>query len=124
MAVYRYIDDFTVGDTYKLNRTIPNVPNGQLVTDAYLTVKASTTDNDASAMFALHITTDETTHGMVANYDDESATLSFIVLPADSAMMYGSETYLYDIHITLDSGEKYGLESGKLFTAPIVLQVH
>lgn len=124
MALYRYIDDFTIGDTYKLSRTIEQVPDGQLITDAYWTVKAAATDTDAEAMFALHITSESSTSGQVTNYDDESAQLEFIALPEDSVMMDGVETYLYDIHITLDSGEKYALEIGKLFTGQKVLQVH
>lgn len=124
MALYRYIDDFTIGDTYKLSRTIEQVPDAQLITDAYWTVKASVTDTDAEAMFKLHITTESSASGQVTNYDDESAQLEFIALPTDSVMMDGVETYLYDIHITLDSGEKYALEVGKLFTGPKVLQVH
>lgn len=124
MALYRYIDDFTIGDTYKLSRTIEQVPDGQLITDAYWTVKAEATDTDAEAMFKLHITTESSAAGQVTNYDDESAQLEFIVLPTDSSLMDGVETYLYDIHITLDSGEKYALEIGKLFTGPKVLQVH
>ena len=124
MALYRYIDDFTIGDTYKLSRTIEQVPDGQLITDAYWTVKASVLDTDAEAMFSLHITSESSAAGQVVNYDDESAQLEFIVLPSDSSLMDGVETYLYDIHITLDSGEKYALEIGKLFTGTKVLQVH
>jgi hypothetical protein len=124
MALYRYIDDFTIGDTYKLSRTVENVPGGQLITEAFWTVKKDETDSDSDAAFLLSINPEGSTSGAVNNYDDGTASLDFIALPSDSLMMDGNETYSYDIHITFDSGEKYALEIGKLFTGPHVLHVH
>jgi hypothetical protein len=127
MASYRYIDDFSVGDTYKLIRTLDPVSSvTEQITDAYWTVKSNVNATDQNAELSVHIT--ETTGvsgiGEVTNYPDGSIRLQFIATPEASNSMSQQSTYYYDIHVNLVSGEKYMLESGKLFTGLFVTHVH
>ena len=127
MANYRIIDDFSIGDTYKLIRNIDSVPDNQVITDAFLTVKSDLSAADQNAEVAIHIIeADLTTSdvGEVTNYEDGSVQIRFIVKPAVSLMMDRLSTYFYDIHVNLSSGEKYVLEFGKLFTGSSVTQLH
>lgn len=127
MANYRIIDDFSIGDTYKLIRNLDSVPDDQVITDAFLTIKSDLAHADQNAEVAIHIidaalTVDDI--GEVTNYEDGSVQIRFIVKPAVSLMMDRLSTYFYDIHVNLASGEKYALESGKLFTGSSVTQLH
>lgn len=115
MSDYRNIDDFSIGDTYKLIRILDSVPDNQVITDAYWTVKP---DISAPSIFQLHITQYTTASGIgeITNYADGTVRLQFIANPSLSNAMNYNTTYYYDIHINLYSGEKYSLELGKLFT--------
>lgn len=126
MANYRYIDDFSIGDTYKLIRMLDSVPDNQVITDAYWTVKAHLNDSDANAVFKIHITPTTTASGIgeVTNYSDGTVRLQFIAQPTASISMDAMSTYYYDVHVNLYSGEKYMLESGKLFTGLHVTLTH
>jgi hypothetical protein len=124
MPLYRYIDDFTIGDTYKLIRNITQVPDEALITDAYWTVKAELTDPDESALFQIHINIATSDNGVILGYADGSWSLQFTVTPEDSLLMDSAKTYYYDVHVNLNNGEKYKLENGKLFTDQNVTQVH
>jgi hypothetical protein len=123
MSTYRIIDDFTIGDTYKIIRDIDSAPEGAVITDAYLTVKKSLLDSDALAAFKLHITLTGG-DGAIYLYDDDSYTLQFVVTPSGSSLMDSNSTYDYDIHVNLNNGEKYSLENGKLLTDRHVTQIH
>lgn len=124
MATYRYIDDYSIGDTYKLIRILDSVPDNQVIVDAYWTVKPTLTTLDANAPIAIHITQDASAAGEITNYEDGSVRLQFIAVPASVGSMEPNETYFYDIHINLYSGEKYVLEQGKLFTGMHVRHSH
>lgn len=126
MANYRIIDDFSIGDTYKLIRMLDAVSDDQVITDAFLTIKSNLNVADQNAEIAIHITAYTTTDGIgeVTNYSDGSVRIQFIIRPTASLMMDRLSTYFYDIHINLSSGEKYVLEFGKLFTGSSVTQLH
>lgn len=126
MANYRIIDDFSIGDTYKLIRMLDAVADDQVITDAFLTIKSDLGFADQDAEIAIHITADTTVDGIgeVTNYSDGSVRIQFIIQPTASLQMDRLSTYFYDIHINLSSGEKYVLEFGKLFTGSSVTQLH
>jgi hypothetical protein len=123
MPSYRYIDDFSPLNTYKLIRNIPATPDNIGISDAWLTVKSSLSLPDSEAEFSLHITTTPSGIGYVTNYEDYTARLLFTVEPLDSESLDYQATYYYDIKIKLDNSEFYTVETGKLFTTPIVTQV-
>lgn len=117
MASYRYIDDFSIGDTYTLVRILDSTPGNYPVTDAYWTVKPTLTTLDSDAVLAYHITTvPSITGGVVVNNADGSVDIQFVASPNDSSSMISNTTYFYDIQVSLQSGDKYSLETGKLFT--------
>lgn len=126
MANYRYIDDFSIGDTYKLIRNLDSVPDDQVIVDAYWTVKPTLTTSDADAPIAIHITQTSggTGVGEITNYEDGTVRLLFIADPATVGPLTSNQTYFYDLHINLYSGEKYALEYGKLFTGMHVRHSH
>jgi hypothetical protein len=126
MADYRYIDDFAIGDTYKLTRVLDSVPAGQEITDAFWTVKPTVTTLDSDASFQIHITAEDPdlTVGQIIEYVDGSVKLEFIATPTVSDSMMSNSTYLYDIQVNLASGEKYALETGKLFTGMNITHSH
>ena len=122
MITYRQIDDFSIGDTYKLTRTTDAYAS--TVSAAFLTIKSDLGLADQDAEIAISISETGTANGQVINNVDGTATLNFIIVPTASYMMDRLATYLYDIHLNLTSGEKYQIEQGKLFTTGSVTQVH
>lgn len=122
MPTYRYIDDFTPGDTYRVLRQIDAVASG-IVNEAWFTVKTNVTDNDAMAKVNLHITLTPATAGYVVNNEDGTTDLSFIVQPTASNTMSPSLTYYYDIVVKTSSTEVYTVEEGKLFTTRFIRHV-
>lgn len=121
MPYYRYIDDFCIGNTYRLYRYLDSTPGNSPITDAWLTIKESVTDPDSDALIQLHITVSGTSNGAVVIANDLSAQVQFIILPSDSssAGFNMNSTYYYDIKIKLQTAEEYTLETGKLFTLNI-----
>jgi len=126
MANYRYIDDFSIGDTYKLIRNLDSVPDDQVIVDAYWTVKPTLTTLDIDAPINIHITqfTSASGIGEITNYADGTVRLQFIANPDDVGALTSNQTYFYDVHVNLYSGEKYVLEYGKLFTGMHVRHSH
>jgi|WetSurSiteA1Bulk_404760.scaffolds.fasta_scaffold13386_3 hypothetical protein len=122
MPTYRYIDDFTPGDTYRVLRQIDAVASG-IVTEAWFTVKTNVTDNDSMAKVNLHITTTPAASGYVVNNLDGTTDLSFIVQPTDSYLMSPLLTFYYDIVVKTSSAEIYTVEEGRLFTTRYIRQV-
>ena len=124
MAVYRYIDDFTIGNTYTLVRPFDVLPKGESIDHVIWTVKANFADPDHAAFFEVHITTTQTASGIAIVNPDGSAQFTFIVQPSQSLLMDSYATYYYDIQLGFVSGDNYAVEYGKLFTGLMVTQVH
>lgn len=121
MAAYRYIDDFSSGDTYILDRYITTLSGYNLISDAWWTVKEATNVSDANAEFSLHVTTSGSTHGQIIKTNDYTQ-LHFIASSSDTTPLYGLETYFYDIQVKLSNDYLYTIEVGKLFTYNTVTQ--
>ncbi len=117
---YRYIDDFNIKDTYKFIRTIPSTPDDVIISEAWWTVKTDETLPDTEALFSLHITPVLSSSGIINNYTDLTASLTFTAQPTDSVLMDPLTTYYYDIQIKLANDEIYTVEQGRLFTGRTV----
>lgn len=116
MATYRNIDDFSPGKTYKIVRDLDAQADGSAVTQARFTVKSAVTLPDSSASIHAVIDLVPTASGACYNYDDGSMAVNFNISPSTTKLMRPNETYYYDIQVTMDSGDIFTIETGKLFT--------
>jgi hypothetical protein len=117
MPTVRYIDDFCLGDNYRLYRTLDIPPDNSPVSEAWWTLKEKTSDPDAVAAMQIHITTSGTSTGAVINNTDGTVLLKFTPTPNETTFSSdpGIAKYYYDIQVLLADGEIYTLEIGKLF---------
>lgn len=123
MPIYRYIDNFSPNDTYRLVRDLDPLDSGAALTDAWFTVKENITDNDSMAKVNMHITVIGTNDGFINNYADATSQLTFTFTTSGQNNLLSQKTYFYDINIKASSGETYTVEEGKLFTTFIVRQL-
>lgn len=109
------IKNVVIGDAFRASRTYTGLPTGATIAKAYLTVKKSAKQLDASALFQKSITTTLTTHGQItdATTTDGSIALFFDVLEAESALAKAID-YVYDISVELSTGETHTLEMGTI----------
>lgn len=120
MATFRNIDDFSPGKTYKLVRDIGAQGDGSTLSEARFTVKSSITLPDSSASIAARVTLSVTASGGCYNYSDGSMAANFTISPTTTKLMRPNETYYYDIQVTMNTGDIYTIETGKLFTLTTV----
>jgi len=118
MPTYRRINSFIPGDTNYCIRELPSVPNQEVLTDAWWTVKDNYTDADSLAEFSVHITPYTTVSGIgeITNNADGSVQLRFIALPIVSQFMTPNETFYFDVRVLSNVGNVYTLELGELFS--------
>ena len=117
MPTYRYIDDFCLGDNYRLYRTLDIPPDNSPVSEAWWTLKERTSDPDDTAVMQIHITTSGSSIGAVINNLDGTVLLKFTPTPTQTTFSSDTDnaTYFYDIQVQLADGEIYTLEIGKVF---------
>lgn len=106
----------TLGDIASIRRTVNNLASGRTVTGAWLAVKVSLSDADASAIFAVKNITTTNVAGTGQVEDDGtadgSAVIRFDLTNADTTAPTAGTIYYYSIKVKLDSGDELTLESG------------
>lgn len=94
------------GDNLDIIRTIRDVPASQVLTDAWLTVKAHVTDADLAAVLQKHITV--TYVQGLGNITDTGAdgtgAVLFEITPTETAALTPRHDYVYDIQVKTDAG--------------------
>lgn len=116
------LDDSTsplvVGDDYDVEREVVNVPSGDALLEAWLTIKKSEFDPDADAVIQKHIT--ETLSpgvGQITETGDSVGAvgnLVFQLTAADTALLDPYEQYSYDIQVKTINNKLFTRESGIL----------
>ncbi len=113
------------GDAISIRRTVNNIPVGDSVAKAYLTVKTAIADADGAAKIQKAITTANVAGTGQIEDDgtaDQSAVLRFDLTNANTVgtNVTADLAYFYDIQIILTTNGTYTIEKG---TAAWVAQV-
>jgi hypothetical protein len=103
------------GDSFQIIRTVGNLPDGETVDKAWLTVKERATDSDADAALSKEITEDDVPGlGLVDNSTPGSVDLRFDIAPEDWDGVQQAQLYRYDIQIKTSGGGIYTAEIGTI----------
>jgi hypothetical protein len=93
------------GDTVDVTRTVTDVPAGDTLAKAWLTVKAKATDGDAAAVLQLEVTTSPTANGSITDDGaDETGAVNFKILPTDYGSILAKKNYAFDIQVLTTDG--------------------
>lgn len=98
--------------------TVPDVPSGLTMTKAYLMVKNTWTDSDASAVVSLTITSSPTASGQITDTGaDGTGTLEFVIgATALNAITDLTKTYYTAVKVILSNGSAYLLPNSLMPT--------
>lgn len=108
------IDDIVAGDDYDIVRDVTNVPIGQFLVQAWLTIKEN--HWDASKIIQKVITADISPSGIILDtgVGDTDAIIRFSLYASDTVNLHEFYEYQYDIQVKTDTGKIYTPESGTL----------
>jgi hypothetical protein len=116
----------TLGDIASIRRTVNNLASGRTVASAWLGVKASYSDADSAAIFAVKniTTTNVAGTGQVEDdgTSDGSAVIRFDLTNANTILPTAGKSYYYGIKIKLDSGDELTIEQGTCAWQSAVVQ--
>ena len=119
------IDSFVSGDDLEVVRTIAGIPEGVVLSTAWLMVKRKYSDPDSKALISKTITNSNTS-GIGWIQDDGSldgdGVILFYLTPAETALLTPLSEYPYSIKIKLDNGKVNTPETGKIVALPAVKQ--
>jgi hypothetical protein len=102
------ITDFVAGTDIEIRRNIDGIPEGQTLTDAWLTAKKSIDDADDAAIIDKHITTtDVPGTGQIVDdgTGDNDGEVRFDLSPAETSPLY--ERHAFDIWVRTSAGKVY-----------------
>ncbi len=122
------ISGFVVGDDVEVYRTIGNVPAGETIVKAWLTVKASITDLDGAALIQKAITASmNATEGVIADTGGSgTAIVRFFLTSTNTAALgnpaRGVGAFPYDIQLKTSSGKIFTAEIGTITAVAQVTQ--
>jgi len=108
------INDVVCGDDYDVIRNITNVPVGQFVSEAWLTIRENHWDSDAA--ITKHITVTISGDGIIEDTGatDTLARVRFALRADETVLLHEFYDYSYDIQLKTDAGKIYTPESGIL----------
>lgn len=113
------ITGFVAGDDIEVSRVITEVPIGQTLTKAWLTVKRSTSDADPGLLQKVITTTNVPGTGQVTDDADTdgSGEVRFDLTPADTVLLaipYANGTFHFDIQVMTSAGKVYTPVAGTI----------
>jgi hypothetical protein len=110
----------TAGDDWTIRRDVVNIPLGQSLADAWLTVKEQIEDLDADAKIQKHITgTDVPGTGQIEVAGTSgTGTVRFDLAPADTVLLLPHVTYYYDIQVKTTTGKINTPDDGTIIALP------
>ena len=110
------IEDRVAGASWTIRRQIVNVPSGQLITEAWFTVKKDINDADSSAIVQKYITV--TNVAGTGQIEDQGSSgtgiVRFDLLHTDTVLFDENIVYEYDIKVKTDAGVRDHPEIGTL----------
>lgn len=121
------ISGFVGGDDIEVRRTVDDVPPGQAMVQAIMTVKRFWTDADPGILQKTITTTDTPGTGQITDDGggDTLGEVRFDLTPTNSLALvppYPLFKYKWDIKVTTDAGKKYTSNKGTIWAEqPITL---
>lgn len=107
------IENLVRGDDCDVIREIDNIPLGQTLTDAWLTIKEEFWDTDP--ILSKHVTTVSSTDGMIEDSGaDTVGIIRFRLAKEDTATLYDFFEYVFDVQVKTSVGSIYTPEIGNL----------
>lgn len=102
------ITNFSVGDDLDIVRTVSNIPSGQLITNATLTIR----ELEASPTYIVRktIVPTLTTSGYIENNQ-----LTFVLTSGDTVLFWPENYIYYDIELRTSENKTYTPEKGRIF---------
>lgn len=100
------IRDFIAGDSFRIERTVLDLPDAATVSKAWFTVKANAEALDAAAVLLLTISTTLTSSGQITDAGTTSGTASlrFLLTGTQTLLIVPGTVYVWDIQILLADG--------------------
>lgn len=113
-AVNVKIRGYVAGDTMTVRRTVEDVPVGQVLATAWMTIKVDIADDDPGALQKV-ITTSATAAGQITDDGaDETGVVEFDLSDTETLALGTEVTYLYDIQVKTDAGKVATVERGTI----------
>jgi len=112
------------GTTYQITRTVTDIPDGQTLSNAWLTIKRRTLDADADAKVSKSITEDSTLDiGIITNPSppDGTAVIEFNIAASDWDAMNAGTLYFYGIKVKTSSDVVDIVETGTIILQPEII---
>lgn len=116
------ISGFVQGNDLELDCPVKNIPTGQTLVEAWLTIKIKITDTDPGILQKVINLTDQPGIGQIT--DDGGGTapggvigvgqLRFDLTPTDTAILVGGTKYFYDIKVKTSLSKYYTTDSGTI----------
>lgn len=101
------------GDDIPVVRRYVDLPAGDPIIKARLTVKATESPSDPG-VFALLITTVNNAAGIISDGTTPEIVLQFLISKVNSLLLTAGTTYYYDIQVTSTGGYDYTCEKGTI----------
>lgn len=110
------ISGFSAGEDLQVEREVTDIPEGQVLALAWLTVKAKASDTDADAVIQKRATPAPMVGvGVIVNEPANSrAVVTFDLLATDTSQLTPGTAYFYDIKVKTDIGRSKRLEWGAI----------
>lgn len=112
-AINQVISKKVAGDDIRVDRTYPDLPSGETVNKAYLTVKQRESDADPG-IFQITITGTLTSSGHVTDGATPDVSLFFNILKTQSALLKPLVSYFYDVQLHTADGDIWTAEKGTI----------
>ena len=109
------------GDDIPIIRRYVDLPSGDSIVKARMTVKASTSVSSPE-IFQLTITTSPQTAGLITKAVPPEIYLTFIIIKTNSLLLSASTLYYYDIQVDTAAGYTYTCEIGDIKLAEQLTQ--
>src|SRR5262252_512628 len=99
------LQDIVAGNHVVVDRIIDNIPAGDSIESAWLTIKNTKKDADSAAIVQKHVTTTGTAQGQVIDTGavDREGRVYFVLLPAETILLKEDRNYPFDIKVRMVS---------------------
>jgi len=110
------IEGYVSGDDLRITRTYTELPDGIIISKAYLTIKERLIDSDAEAIIQKTITSAEDASGSITDPDTTggSIALYFDLSSAETLELLPVTIYAYDVQVITQAGAIYTCEKGTI----------
>lgn len=105
------ITGFVCGDDLTITRTISNIPSGQTLTSATITVKD--VERAITPLFQYTVTSVSSSHGVITDTGaDGTGAVTFSLFDTDTALLTPNENCFYWIDVVTSEDKIYTPEKG------------